>query len=293
MKTSFVLYTEYLRHMQLLTMEQRGVLFTAIMAYEGETEMPEMDGAVEMAFSFIRVQLERDEEKYAEVSKKRSEARKAADKGKQGEQSPSPRSDVKQSKSTSYKARQTGSGVYREEQFVSNNDNACQTSEEADKAEEDAASDDNFGQGMTNGDKREQDVTNVGKSNQTASNGCVYEDEDVDEDGILYPSSLPQARAREETLSSFLAQNKLVVLDVSPADPSVFDFTELCAAFRESDYLKNRRHEFSWVMRCYEAILRGEYRDNAPVKGRKSKMQAVYTALKAKYEQEEQYAAYN
>ena len=283
MKTSFVLYTEYLKHMQLLSMEQRGVLFTAIMAYEGEAEMPEMDGAVEMAFSFIKVQLERDEEKYAEVSKKRSEARKAADKGRQGEQIPSPRKDIKQSKSTSYKARQAGAGVYKAEHSVSSIDNGCQTSEEADKVEEVATSDDNGKQSVSTSDKREQ----------RATNGCEYEDEDVDEDGIAYPSSLPQARARKESLSSFLAQNKLVVLDVSPADPSVFDFTELCAAFRESDYLKNRRHEFSWVMRCYEAILRGEYRDNAPVKGRKSKMQAVYTALKAKYEQEEQYAAYN
>ena len=283
MKTSFVLYTEYLKHMKLLTMEQRGVLFTAIMAYEGEAEMPEMDGVVEMAFSFIKVQLERDEERYAEISKKRSEARKAADKGKYAEESSSLRKDIKQSKSTTYKARQAGAGVYKAEHSVSNIDNGCQTSEEADKAEEVAISDDNGKQSVSTSDKREQ----------RATNGCEYEDEDVDEDGIAYLSSLPQARARKESLSSFLAQNKLVVLDVSPADVSAFDFNELCGAFSESDYLRNRRHEFSWIMRCYDAILRGEYRDNSPSRGKKSKMQAVYTALKAKYEQEEQYAAYN
>lgn len=73
-RTSFVLYKEYANHIKLLTMEQRGVLLTAIYAYECETELPEMDVVVQMAFSFIRGQLERDREKYNDVCAKRSQA---------------------------------------------------------------------------------------------------------------------------------------------------------------------------------------------------------------------------
>ena len=74
MKSSFVLYTEYAKHLSILSMEQRGVLFTAIMAYSAEECMPEMDGMTQMAFSFIREQLDRDKERYENTCKKRSAA---------------------------------------------------------------------------------------------------------------------------------------------------------------------------------------------------------------------------
>lgn len=76
MKNSFVLYTEYLKHMKLLSLEQRGVLFTAIMCYEMEETLPEMDGMTEMAFSFIKEQLDRDEKTYQEKIQQKSEAGK-------------------------------------------------------------------------------------------------------------------------------------------------------------------------------------------------------------------------
>ena len=273
MKTSFVLYTEYLRHIQLLTMEQRGVLFTAIMAYEGEAEMPEMDGAVEMAFSFIKVQLERDEEKYAEVSKKRSEARRASDKAKA----------VGQSSTPADKMEQTGSVRCKAEQSTSGADNARQTMTGGNKAE----------QIVTNDDKAQQTRTNADKRLQTATNGCDNEDEDEDEDDRYIPPTLPQARAGKDELSSFLQTFGLVVMDVPPFDVRSLDFTELSAAFTESDYLKNRTHEFSWVLRSYDDILRGKFRDKLPPKGKKSKMRSVYEDLKLKYEKEEEYAVVN
>ena len=217
MKTSFVLYTEYLRHIQLLTMEQRGVLFTAIMAYEGEAEMPEMDGAVEMAFSFIKVQLERDEEKYAEVSKKRSEARRASDKAK----------TVGQSSTPADKMEQTGSVPCKAEQSASGADNARQTMTGGNKAE----------QIVTNDDKAQQKRTNADKRLQTATNGCDNEDEDVDEDDLYNPPSHPLARAKDDALTAFLQTYQRVVMDVSPSDAASIDFAELSAAFAESDYL--------------------------------------------------------
>lgn len=35
-KNSFVIYTDYMEQVELLTMEQRGILFTSIMAYASE-----------------------------------------------------------------------------------------------------------------------------------------------------------------------------------------------------------------------------------------------------------------
>lgn len=74
MRDSFILYTEYAEHFELLTMEQRGILFTAIMAYQREEELPDMDGCVRMAFSFIRKNLDREAQKYEETKAKRSAA---------------------------------------------------------------------------------------------------------------------------------------------------------------------------------------------------------------------------
>lgn len=78
MKNSFVLYTEYFEHFSLLTLEQQGLLINAIFKYQLGQELPEMDSCLKMAFSFIKAQLDRDNEKYDQICKKRSEA------GKQG-----------------------------------------------------------------------------------------------------------------------------------------------------------------------------------------------------------------
>lgn len=78
MKSSFVLYAEYAEHMEDLSMEQRGTLFTAIMNYANEVDLPEMDGAVKMAFSFIKKQLDRDSEKYEDTIEKRRNAGRAS-----------------------------------------------------------------------------------------------------------------------------------------------------------------------------------------------------------------------
>lgn len=66
MKGSFILYTKYAKQIQMLNMEQRGVLFTAILNHEREEELPEMDAMTEMAFAFIKTDLEENAEKYEE-----------------------------------------------------------------------------------------------------------------------------------------------------------------------------------------------------------------------------------
>lgn len=55
-------------------MEQRGELFTAILCYASGEELPKLEPAADMAFSFIQDQMDRDTEKYEEVIDRRKEA---------------------------------------------------------------------------------------------------------------------------------------------------------------------------------------------------------------------------
>ena len=64
MKDSFILYTKYGKQIQGLTMEQRGVLFTAILMHESGEPLPEMDACTQMAYSFICVDLDENRQKY-------------------------------------------------------------------------------------------------------------------------------------------------------------------------------------------------------------------------------------
>ena len=75
-KDSFVLYTEYMEQIELLSMEQRGVLLTAIFAYVSDMALPDMDGITKMAFAFIKSRIDKDTEKYAKTIEKRKEAGK-------------------------------------------------------------------------------------------------------------------------------------------------------------------------------------------------------------------------
>lgn len=75
-KNSFVMYTEYLKHIQKLSMEQRGELFTAILSYAAGDDVQELDAAVDMAFGFIRERMDRDSAAYMEKVEKRREAGK-------------------------------------------------------------------------------------------------------------------------------------------------------------------------------------------------------------------------
>lgn len=71
MRDSFVMYTANIDQISLLNMEQRGNLFTAIMLYAADKELPQMDGMTQMAFSFIKAQLDRDNQKYQKMIESR------------------------------------------------------------------------------------------------------------------------------------------------------------------------------------------------------------------------------
>lgn len=76
MRDSFVLYTEYMAQIELLNMEQRGELLTAIMNHALGRASPELDAVTSMAFSFIRSRMDRDGERYEKTVEARKEAGK-------------------------------------------------------------------------------------------------------------------------------------------------------------------------------------------------------------------------
>lgn len=75
-KNSFLIYLDYQEQFELLTDEQAGQLIKAIIKYEKTGEIAKLDGMTKMAFSFIKQQLDRDNEKWKEEKQKRSEAGK-------------------------------------------------------------------------------------------------------------------------------------------------------------------------------------------------------------------------
>ena len=75
-KKSFVLYTDYREHLALLSDSERGQLFSAIFDYQIDGVLPSLPPAAQMAFSFIKAQIDKDTEKYAETVRNRSEAGK-------------------------------------------------------------------------------------------------------------------------------------------------------------------------------------------------------------------------
>ena len=72
-KKSFVLYNSYYTQLELLTMEERGELITAIFLYEKTGTYPDLSRVVNMAFSYIKDALDRDREAYEERCRKNSE----------------------------------------------------------------------------------------------------------------------------------------------------------------------------------------------------------------------------
>ncbi len=73
-KKSFVLYCEYKDSVSQLSDEEKGKLFAAILEYADTGNVLELSGATAMAFSFIRYQLDINEEKYQEICEKRRRA---------------------------------------------------------------------------------------------------------------------------------------------------------------------------------------------------------------------------
>ncbi len=120
-KKSFVLYCDYREHLALLSDSERGQLLMAIFDYQSDGVLPNLPAAAQMAFSFIKAQLDKDADKYAQTVRQRSEAgKKSADAKKQNQptttninetqetqQSPTNSNEVQQSSTSTNEAQQT------------------------------------------------------------------------------------------------------------------------------------------------------------------------------------------
>lgn len=73
-KNSFILYTDYFEVIDMLTMEQRGILLTACMMFQLEQPLPEMDLPTKIAFTSISSDMRRNNEKYKRTVERRREA---------------------------------------------------------------------------------------------------------------------------------------------------------------------------------------------------------------------------
>ena len=63
-KDTFVMYRSYLKQLELLSMEDRGIWITAVLNYVSGVPLPEMPPAVAMAFSIAKERIDEDYEKY-------------------------------------------------------------------------------------------------------------------------------------------------------------------------------------------------------------------------------------
>ena len=113
-KKSFLLYTDSLRVLDLLSNEKAGILFKAIKAKVNGDAMPEMDEATAIAFCQIEANLDRDLKRYEEICEKRREA------GRQGGR---PKSTEKQVKANALPEKQTKARGTKAKQKNPDNDN--------------------------------------------------------------------------------------------------------------------------------------------------------------------------
>lgn len=229
MKKSFVLYTEYVKHIGLLTMEQRGILFTAIVNYEAGEQLPQMDGAVEMAFSFIKEQLDRDEKNYQNTVQKRSEA------GKMGGRPKANASDDEGEESNEKQTKAKKANAFSEKQTKAN-----ESSEKQTKAKKPVDVDDDV-------DDKEKDRS-IDRSKKKA--------EVSDDSGNTDQVEITD----DHHLASFLQAHPTIRVDItSTAQLYGKDFSIVARAFRNSKWLQENCNSLSYICRKYEKIISGDY----------------------------------
>lgn len=83
-KASFLFYLDWQKQLEKLPLNSIGKIVLALCEYANSGKYPDFkDGALDMCFSFMADQLDRDNEKYREICRKRSEAGKEGAKQKQ------------------------------------------------------------------------------------------------------------------------------------------------------------------------------------------------------------------
>ena len=73
-KDTFVMYRSYLKQLELLSLEDRGIWITAVLDYVSGLPLPEMPPVVAMAFSVAKEKIDEDYEKYQRTLTAKREA---------------------------------------------------------------------------------------------------------------------------------------------------------------------------------------------------------------------------
>lgn len=73
-RTSFIFYSEWWEHIEMLPDGEALSVIRAIFLYQRNETVPSLAGAAAMAFSFIRAQLDRDAEQWERVRQARADA---------------------------------------------------------------------------------------------------------------------------------------------------------------------------------------------------------------------------
>ena len=85
-KDSFVVYTGWKEHLELLSDDEKGHLFMALIEYVSTGAVEELSPVARMAFSFMKAQIDADTQKYEATCQKRSEAGKLGGRPAKGEE---------------------------------------------------------------------------------------------------------------------------------------------------------------------------------------------------------------
>ena len=73
-KDTFVMYRSYLKQLELLSLEDRGIWITAVLDYVSGIPLPEMPQAVALAFSIAKERIDEDYEKWQRTVAAKKEA---------------------------------------------------------------------------------------------------------------------------------------------------------------------------------------------------------------------------
>lgn len=121
-KSSFVLYDKYSEQVNMLSDEQAGLLFKAILSYRNNEPMEINDPAVQILLSVIKQQIDIDAKKYQETCEKRKAAgaKGGSAKASNAKQNAEESSNTKQGLANDSKAKQSQENSSNAKQKVAN-----------------------------------------------------------------------------------------------------------------------------------------------------------------------------
>ncbi len=235
-KDSFILYTKYSDQISLLTMEQAGTLFVSLLNYQSGKPLPKMDAVTEMCFSFIKAQIDTDNEKYEETVQKRIEAGKTGGAPKGNQNAKKQANDFELPEKQAKQAQ----GCFEEKKQP----------KQANVSE-----------------KQPKQAKQPVYVNEGVNDICPSLSE---REEILVSKNQPRAREkqlkdlppsmRSKDLQEFLKENPKVIIDSCPIGMlSGIDFAQLREKYRRTPYLRDRPHELSWICKNSAGIIGGAY----------------------------------